>query len=47
MVRLSKRARQIYTLAAAKRQLKKSHLELNVDLSLRRRLHDQSGEVKE
>jgi hypothetical protein len=31
-------------LAAAKRQLKKSHLELNADLSLRSRLHDESEE---
>jgi hypothetical protein len=44
MARLSKRARQIYTSAAAKRQMKESHLELNVDPSLRSRLHDESEE---
>jgi hypothetical protein len=44
MARLSKRARQIHTLAAAERQRKESGLELNVDASLRSRLHDESEE---
>jgi hypothetical protein len=41
---LSKRACQIYILATAKRQLKKLHLELNVDPSLQSRLHDENEE---
>jgi hypothetical protein len=44
MARLSKRARQIYTLAAAKRQRKESYLELIVDASFRSRLHNESEE---
>jgi hypothetical protein len=44
MACLSKRARQIYMLVAAKRQLKKSHLELNFGPSLRSRLDGESEE---
>jgi hypothetical protein len=44
MARLSKRARQIQTSAAVKRQRKEQNLELNVDESLRSRLPNVSEE---